>query len=93
MRAIDYFDKSAETYTDCPAIIDRADGQAYSYQQARTYTEKIASAMRANGLVDEERAGIFSPNDARVLLCMLGLMRAGAAWVPINHRNAIDANV
>ncbi len=49
--------------------------------------------MWAAGLGDEDRVAIFSPNDARVLVCMLALMRAGGAWVPINYRNAADANV
>ena len=49
--------------------------------------------MGAAGLRGEERVAIFSPNDARVLLCMLGLMRAGGVWVPINYRNALEANV
>ena len=49
--------------------------------------------MRAGGLRDEDRVAIFSPNDGRILLCMLGLMRAGGVWVPLNHRNALDANV
>ena len=49
--------------------------------------------MRADGLRDEDRAAIYSPNDARVLICMFGLMRAGAAWVPLNFRNATDASV
>ncbi len=49
--------------------------------------------MWAHGLRGEQCAAIFSQNDARVLCCMLGIMRAGAVWVPINYRNAIDANV
>ena len=24
---------------------------------------------------------------------MLGIMRSGGVWVPVNHRNAIDANI
>jgi fatty-acyl-CoA synthase len=48
--------------------------------------------MWANGLRGEEPAGIYSHNDARVLFCMLGIMRAGAVWVPINYRNAVPAN-
>src|SRR5258708_28337486 len=49
--------------------------------------------MWAAGLRGQERVAIFSPNDRRVLLCMLGLMRAGGVWVPLNYRNALDANV
>src|SRR5579862_3021694 len=91
MRAIDYFDKGAEADPQRVAILDGT--RSYTYAEVRTLTQEIAGAMRAAGLRDEARAAIYSPNDARVLICMLGLMRAGAAWVPLNSRNATDASV
>jgi fatty-acyl-CoA synthase len=91
MRAIDYFDKAAELYPQKIAIADR--GKEYSFAEVQAMTRRIASAMKQAGLRREEPAGIYSLNDARVLICMLGLLRAGAAWVPVNYRNAIDANV
>ncbi|MGA8489236.1 MAG: AMP-binding protein [Terriglobales bacterium] len=91
MRAIDYFDKGAEAHLDRTAVID---GSArYSYRETQSITHRIARAMWAAGLRGEECAAIYSHNDARVLFCMLGIMRAGAVWVPISYRNAIDANV
>jgi fatty-acyl-CoA synthase len=91
MRAIDYFDKGAEAFPERIAILD---GETqYSYRQAWETSYKIARALWAGGLSAEERVAIFSINDARVMLCMLGLMRAGGVWVPINYRNALDANV
>jgi len=91
MRAIDYFDKGAEAFPGRIAIIDRA--TRYSYSEARDASHRIARAMWASGLRGEEPVAIFSINDARVLLCMLGMMRAGGVWVPINYRNALEANV
>ena len=91
MRAIDYFDKAAEEYARRTALVDG--NVQYSYPQLRDATETLARAMRASGLDAEDRVAIYSLNDARVLVCMLALMRAGGAWVPINYRNAIDANV
>ncbi|HEY4903455.1 MAG TPA: AMP-binding protein [Candidatus Sulfotelmatobacter sp.] len=91
MRAIDYFDKGADACPDRIAIVDGE--RRYSYRETRAITRQIARAMWAAGLRGEECAGIYSHNDARVLFCMLGIMRAGAVWVPINYRNAIDANV
>src|SRR5271169_3419494 len=91
MRAIDYFDKGAEAFPGRIAILDRT--AQYSYSEAQQASHRIAKSMWAAGLRGEERVAIFSPNDARVLLCMLGLMRAGGVWVPINYRNAMDANV
>ena len=90
MRAVDYFDKGADAYPDRAAIIDGK--TRYTYQETRAVTHQIARAMWAAGLSGEECAAIYSHNDARVLFCMLGIMRAGAVWVPINYRNAIDAN-
>src|SRR5271168_659569 len=95
MRAIDYFDKGAETYADRIAIIDGT--TRVSYSELKDASEKIARAMsvaevRSDGQIGA-RAAIYSPNDARVLFCMLGLLRAGAVWVPINSRNAADANI
>src|SRR6266436_10228455 len=91
MQAIDYYDKIAEIYPDRLAILE---GDArYSYAETRCSSERIARAMWANGLRGEERAAIYSPNHPAVLFCMLGILRAGAVWVPINSRNAADANV
>jgi len=91
MRAIDYFDKSADLYPDRAAIID---GETrYSYDETRAFSERIARGMLARGLEREQRAAIYSQNHAAVLFCMLGMLRAGGAWVPINIRNATEANV
>jgi len=90
MRAIDYFDKGAEANPDRIAIVD---GRVrHSYREMQEITQRIARAMWAGGLLGEETAAIYSHNDARVLFCMLGIMRAGAVWVPINYRNALEAN-
>lgn len=91
MRAIDYFDKGADACPDRVAIVDGK--TSCTYRETRAVTHQIARAMWAAGLSGEECAAIYSHNDARVLFCMLGIMRAGAVWVPINYRNAIDANV
>jgi fatty-acyl-CoA synthase len=91
MRAIDYFDKAAEAFPGRVALID-GNGRL-TYLELYAASKRVAHAMWAGGLCDEDRVAIFSPNDARVLVCMLALMRAGGAWVPINYRNAADANV
>jgi fatty-acyl-CoA synthase len=91
MRAIDYFDKQAETTPNRIALIDGE--RRYSYAEVRGASQGIARAMWAAGLRGEEPVAIYSTNDAGVLFCMLGLMRAGGVWVPINYRNAADANV
>jgi fatty-acyl-CoA synthase len=91
MRAIDYFDKSAELWPDRVAIVD-GDGR-HSYAETRALSERIARGMITSGFEREQRAAIYSHNHPAVLFCMLGILRAGGAWVPINFRNAADANI
>jgi len=91
LRSIDYFDKAAESFADRIALIDG--DTRLSYRELRAASERLASAMIAAGLRGEERVAIYSPNDARVLVCMVAIMRAGGAWVPINYRNTNDANI
>jgi fatty-acyl-CoA synthase len=91
MRAIDYFDKAAESFPDRIALIDG--DTRLTYHELRDASERVARALCAAGLQAEERVAIFSPNDARVLACMVAIMRSGGTWVPINHRNANDANI
>jgi fatty-acyl-CoA synthase len=90
MRAIDYFDKGADANLNRPAIVDGA--FRCSYAEKRVITQRIARAMWAQGLRGEECAAIHSRNNAQVLFCMLGIMRAGAVWVPVNYRNSLEAN-
>ena len=90
MRAIDYFDKTADLYPERVAITDG--DRRFSYADTHRFSERIAQGMRAAGAKIEDRAAIYSHNDAAVLFCMLGILRAGAAWVPINFRTATDAN-
>src|SRR5438128_1665279 len=87
MRPIDYFDKSAARYPQRTAIVDGA--TRLTYEEVRTASERIARGLWASGLQQEERVAIYSPNDARLLLCVLGLMRAGAVWVPVNARSPV----
>jgi fatty-acyl-CoA synthase len=91
MRAIDYFDKQSEFTPDRIALVDGEN--RHTYADLHHASQKIARAMHAAGLRGEEPVAIYSTNNARVLFCMLGLLRAGGVWVPINYRNAADANV
>lgn len=90
MWAIDYFDKGADAHPERIAIVD---GQnRHTYRETQAITRRISRAMWANGLRGQQPAAIYSHNDARVLFCMLGIMRAGAVWIPVNYRNAVEAN-
>ena len=91
MRSIDYFDKAAQLHPGRDVFVD---GDArHTYAEVHAASHRIARAMQASGLERQEAAAIYSPNRASILLCLLGLWRAGAVWIPVNTRNALDANI
>ena len=91
MRTIDYFDRGAEIDPDRTAIID---GETrYSFAETAALSHRIARALEANGVGRQQPIALYSPNHASVLLMLLGLWRAGAIWIPVNTRNAFDANM
>lgn len=91
MRSIDYFDKRVGLHPDRPILI--AGDAHYSYAQMHRLSHRLAGAMLANGLAHQEPVAILSPNHGAILTTLLGLWRAGAVWIPVNTRNALDANI
>lgn len=68
------------------------DGTATSHAEARDLSHRTALAMIDAGFGYGKKAAIYSPNHTRAFDALLGLYRAGGAWVPINARNAIAEN-
>ena len=56
-------------------------------------THRIGSGLIANGLAPQAVAAVLSPNDIDAFACILGILRAGCAWMPLNARNALDDNI
>ena len=91
MRNIDYFDKKARLHPDRTLLI--ADDVRLSYRDVEALSHRIAGAMLGRGLQPQEPVAVMSPNHPAVLTTMLGLWRANAVWIPVNTRNALDANI
>lgn len=91
LRLIDYFDRgvSLDPERDCLVQDDRS----LSFGEVQRLTHRIGNALIAEGIARGHRAAVYSPNDAMAFVCVLGILRAGAAWVPINARGALAENV
>ena len=91
MRTIDYFDKQARLHPTRTMLI--AGEMTLNYAEAQSLTHRIAGAMLGAGFVHQQAVAIMSPNHGAVVTTMLGLWRAGAAWIPVNTRNALADNI
>ncbi|WP_320669486.1 AMP-binding protein [Patulibacter defluvii] len=91
MRVIDYFDQAAARTPD-RALLLGADDRELTFAAAQRRSHELARALHADGLAVGDTVGVLAPNDPDAFVAMLGLWRAGAAWAPLNHLNALGAN-
>ena len=92
MQLISHFERSARLYPARTAFI-QPDGSEISYAEALERIEAIAAFLAGSGLAPGATVAIYSPNDARGLLAMLAVVRAGHPWASLNARNTVDDNI
>ena len=92
MRSIDYFDRGHDLDPGRACLIDTESGERLSFAEVKALTERIATAMYANGFENQAPVALYGPNSAAIMVALLAIWRANGQWVPVNTRNAIDAN-
>ncbi len=91
MRLIDFFDRGAALD---PARACLADAQrSLTFREVQLRTHRIGNTLIASGLMPQGAAAVLSPNDIDAFSCILGILRGGGAWMPLNARNAVDDNI
>lgn len=92
MRSIDYFDRGHDRDPSRLAIVDTVSGLRLTFAEVKELTERIAAALQRAGFANQNLLGLYGPNDGMLLVVLLALWRANGQWIPVNTRNAIDAN-
>ncbi|MGX1311830.1 amino acid adenylation domain-containing protein [Streptomyces calvus] len=75
--------RTAET-PDREALV--CGGLSLTYAELTDRVERIAAWLRERGVRDEEPVGIAMDRSAEYVLAVLGVIRAGAVYVPVDHR-------
>lgn len=84
MNLTDYIDRGARVAPTAPCM-SLPDGTTLStHAEFHRLTHRIATALLSDGLEPGERVAIFSPNDADAFACIVGAIRAGGVWIPVN---------
>ena len=91
MRLIDYFDRGADLFPERHCLHDGSRG--WSYRDVRAQTHRVANGLLAAKLGRGSKAAVYSPNHAAAYACLLGIVRAGVTWAPVNARNALEENL
>ena len=90
MRLIDYFNKGLLRDPDRVAFVDER--SSLTWRETAALSARIAAGLQKLMGTDCPRAAVYSPNDAVAFCCVLGVMQAGAVWVPVNVRHPVKVN-
>ncbi len=82
MSLIATFDHVAERQPDAVALI--SDGTTLSYAALQRRSNAVALALRARGVSRESPVGVAIPRSESAIVAVLGILRAGGAYVPID---------
>ncbi|MFF4170104.1 amino acid adenylation domain-containing protein [Streptomyces sp. NPDC001744] len=84
------FAASAERFPDRPALT--ADGTSYSYRRLDAWSDAVAALLEGLGVGRGDRVALRMPPGAAAVATMVGIMKAGAAYVPLEVRNPPSRN-
>lgn len=85
----DYLDLGAPEVRERVAVIDSA-GRTLSYGELEARSNRLAHALRARGIARGQRVGLCIERSPDMLIAQLAVMKAGAAYVPLDPDYPVD---
>jgi amino acid adenylation domain-containing protein len=76
------FERQAERTPDLPAV--RGENQSLTYAELDERANRLAHHLVAQGITSGEPVGLCLPRSPAMLTALLGIMKAGGAYLPLN---------
>ncbi|WP_199823161.1 condensation domain-containing protein, partial [Kitasatospora sp. MY 5-36] len=76
------FERAADAHPDRPAVSDP--DRTLGYAELDRRANRLAHALRARGVGPGDRVGMLLDRTADVLVTVLGVLKTGAAYVPVD---------
>lgn len=74
----------AERTSNAVAVVDAATGQQLTYRELNTRANQLAHYLRTQGIGAEMPVGLCVERSADMLVGLLGILKAGAVYLPID---------
>ena len=78
----DLFDEQVEKNPAAQAVV--CNGNSLRYGELEWKANQLAHYLKAKGVGVEDRVGIYLPRSEQIVIEMLGILKAGAAYVPLD---------
>ena len=80
--------KSAKGYPEKAAVWAR--GQSITYRELEERSNQLAHFLREQGIQKGDRVGLFFPKSVESIISMLGVLKAGGVYVPLDPQAPAD---
>src|SRR6476646_7614703 len=80
--------KNAKAYPDKPAVWAR--GRSITYRELDERSNQVAHLLRQRGVQKGDRVGLFFPKCVESVVSMLGVLKAGGVYVPLDPQAPAD---
>ncbi len=67
-----------------PQLLERAAGTRMTYGALESASSRFARSLIAHGVRRGDRVALWCPKSARAIVALYGIMKAGAAYVPVD---------
>ena len=68
-------------------------GDAYTYGDVDKLSAQIANKLVSIGFEPGMKGAVYSQNSAISFIAVIGILRAGGVWIPVNPRNSAETNI
>lgn len=82
------FEARAAAQPEAPAIVE--DGRTLTYGELDRRANRLAWRLRGLGLGPEDRVGVLVGRSHRMVVAVLGVLKAGAAYVPLDPDHPVS---
>ena len=86
---VGYLETTAACVPDGIAVMD-ADGAAITYSELWRRASALAGFLAAHGIERGDRVGVLLPKSIAGVTALFGIMKAGAAYVPVDVHGPVD---
>ncbi|MCO5994849.1 non-ribosomal peptide synthetase [Actinoallomurus rhizosphaericola] len=78
------FDQQAARTPDAVAVVDPANSVTLTYAELNARADRLAGALAERGIGPEDLVAVALPRSAELIVALWGVLKAGAAYVPID---------
>ncbi|ADL52332.1 non-ribosomal peptide synthetase [Clostridium cellulovorans] len=84
----EYFEENAKKYPDKVALFFK--GESLSYKEVNEAANQLANKLVADGVKPDDIVGIMLERSFEMIISILAILKAGAAYLPIDPRHPKD---